>query len=249
MVLTDLTEHKRNQEIVSELERGRRMSDIGQLAATIAHEIRNPLAAISLAAYNLKRKNKNPLLGSHLETINKKVLEGNDIINNLLSFTRIKSVSYEAISICAVMKDCITSVSSKYIHWKAALKESLECGKDDIIEADLTQFKMLVSNILDNAYQALSDETGTVSVAVRKSNDKEWELAISDTGTGIDKKDMKKIFEPFYTTKSKGTGLGLAVCHEIVDRHHGKIDIQSIKGKGTKFIITLPVSQTLTLGA
>jgi signal transduction histidine kinase len=138
-------------------------------------------------------------------------------------------------------------VSAKYADWKVKLIKCVACKPRDIIEADLTQFKMLFSNLLDNAYQALNEKTGTITVSVQKCENTVWKISISDTGIGIDEDEMEKIFEPFYTTKSKGTGLGLAVCKEIAERHNGQIVVQSTKGKGATFTVTLPITQQYPL--
>jgi signal transduction histidine kinase len=99
--------NRRTKELLKahiELDRARRMSDIGRLSATVAHEIRNPLAAIKTAAYNIQRKANNPLLDKHLATINKKVIESDHIIKNLLSFTRIKTVEIEKLNVCETLR-------------------------------------------------------------------------------------------------------------------------------------------------
>jgi PAS domain S-box-containing protein len=236
--------NKRTRELLkahAELEHTKRMSDIGRLSATVAHELRNPLSAIRAAAYNIEKKAKNPLLASHLKTINNKVLESDQIIQNLLSFSRVKAVTKECLNISAIIRDCIETVSEKYAGWEVKLKEKVNCREDDIIEADQYQFKMLLCNILDNAYQALPDKKGTVGITVRKHKNELWEISVSDSGTGIDKQDMEKLFEPFYTTKSRGTGLGLPVCREIVGMHQGNIGVKSAKGKGSTFTVTLPI--------
>jgi signal transduction histidine kinase len=223
-----------------ELERAQRMADMGRLASTIAHELRNPLAAIRLAMHNIQRKSQNPIIDKHIETVNAKTLESESIIENLLSFTRVKSMNFERLDICALLKDCVATIAPKHANENIKLIQNLECKPDDFIEADATQFKILINNILDNAYQSLPDKSGTITLAVKRFNGS-WKISIADTGTGIDEHDIKKIFEPFYTTKSKGTGLGLAVSHEIVEKHSGTIEVNSIKGKGTTFTVTLPM--------
>ncbi|MGA2090651.1 MAG: PAS domain S-box protein [Endomicrobiales bacterium] len=223
-----------------ELERSKRMADIGRLSSTIAHELRNPLGVIGLAVHNIQRKSKNHLLDKHIETINKKILEGDQIIQNLLNFSRIKKLNIEKLDVCTLMRECIDTVTAKYANWHIELKQDLDCKEGDFIEADFTQFKILISNILDNAYQALHDKSGTITVIAKKQSNKMWKLSITDTGTGIDEQEKEKIFDPFYTTKSRGTGLGLAVCREIVEMHRGKIEVQSVKDKGTTFTVVLP---------
>jgi PAS domain S-box-containing protein len=227
----------------TELERSKRMADIGRLSSTIAHEMRNPLTAIRAAAYNIEKKAANAALARHLETINRKILEGDQIINNLLSFTRIKSVGFEQVGVRALLKDCIGTVSIKYAKEKIELKELMQCTRHDRIEADPTQLRMLFINVLDNAYQSFSGKTGMITVSVKKILDAAWEIAVTDTGEGIDPRELNRIFEPFYTTRARGTGLGLTVCKEIVDMHKGEIRAQSARGKGSTFTITLPQKQ------
>ncbi|MGA2090143.1 MAG: PAS domain S-box protein [Endomicrobiales bacterium] len=224
-----------------ELDRARRLADIGRLSSTIAHELRNPLAAIQLAMHNVQRKAQNTVIEKHLKTVSKKILESDQIIQNLLSFSRVKTSKIEKLDICELIRDCMDTVSIKYVNWNVELRKNVECTAGDFIEADYMQFKMLISNILDNAYQAMRDKKGVITVSVKKHDEYTWEISIADTGTGIDEHEIEKIFDPFYTTKSKGTGLGLAISREIVDMHRGKIEIQSNKGVGSTFIVTLPI--------
>ncbi|MGA2090145.1 MAG: ATP-binding protein [Endomicrobiales bacterium] len=263
-VCWDITEHKKAEEVLkrdretlekmvsektnellhsnAQLDRSRRMADVGRLSATIAHELRNPLAAIRAALYNVRRKAKNPALDKHFETINKKILESDQIIANLLGFTRIKTLNIEKLNMCELIKDCIVTVTAKYADWNVELRQNLDCKEGDFIEADVTQLKMLCGNILDNAYQSLHDKSGTITLTVQKPIRETWKISVTDTGIGMDEQEMKRIYEPFYTTKPKGTGLGLAVSREIVDIHCGKIEMQSTKGVGTTFTVTLPVT-------
>jgi PAS domain S-box-containing protein len=239
--------HERTGELLDahrQLERSRRMSDIGRFASTIAHELRNPLSAIRMAVYNIKRKSKDRTLVKHLEHIDKKVLESDDIIKNLLAFTRIKAVNPESVRIRDFIRDCVNTVVMKYAGWEVAIEVAFDCGEEDILEADCTQLKMLVSNIIDNAFQALPEKTGRIKIAVSFIRTGWCEIAVTDNGSGMDKEVLAKIFDPFYTTKSKGTGLGLAVCREIVELHKGKIEVLSTAGKGTTFTIILPRNTT-----
>jgi PAS domain S-box-containing protein len=237
---------ERTSELVNsriELERSRHLADIGMLASSIAHELRNPLGAIRMAAYNIKKKVRAPEIEGNLANINKKVSESDQIINNLLTFSKLKPPSYEVIRISEMLGDCINTIAAKYSGWKVTLKRSLACEEDAVIEADFTQLKMVISNILDNAYQALRDKAGTITVALKPGPDASWEISITDNGVGLDKDIQERIFEPFYTTKAKGTGLGLAVCKEIVDMHGGKIKVHGEKGQGATFSIILPAHQ------
>lgn len=236
------TEQKLKQ-IEKELEHNRRLSDIGTLAATVAHELRNPLGVIRTAAYNLKRKSQNPLMESHFYNIEKKILESDQIINNLLFYSRIRTPHYESVRIYDILKESITSTKSKFTKWDVLCSKKIESIKEDYIEADSLQMSELFNNILTNAFEAFPDKRGRISITARKAKDM-IEIIFSDNGPGIDSEDLKRIFEPFFTTKSKGTGLGLSVCYQIVNLHKGNIEVKSIKNKGTNCIITLPPAVT-----
>jgi PAS domain S-box-containing protein len=225
------------------LEDVQRLSDIGILAATIAHEIRNPLAAIKTAAYNIRRKSQTSILEHHIGTIDKKVDESDQIIKNLLSYSRIKMPNYEWVTVAALLEECIVSTGEKYSKWEVQIVRHIECGSGDIIEADPVHVKALFSNLLDNAYQAMPDKKGTVTVAAKIAGNT-FSVSFRDTGSGIDKADLARITEPFFTRKSRGTGLGLTVCSQIVHLHNGTIAFESEKNKGTCVTITLPLRKT-----
>jgi PAS domain S-box-containing protein len=263
----DITEQKRAEEIVKirkealerlvrdktrellaareELENSRRLSDIGVLAATIAHEIRNPLAAIKTATYNIRRKSPTPMLAGHLANIEKKVSESDQIIKNLLSYSRIKQPNYENVRLPEVLSDCISSVSDKYSRWNVSVTRDINVPPDTVIEADPVHLHVLFTNILDNAYQALPGNTGTITVRLASEGAQAYLLRFTDTGIGIPADDLKRILEPFFTRKSKGIGLGLTVCNQIITLHNGTLHIDSTPGKGTAITVRLPVKRSL----
>lgn len=219
----------------------RAKEQLGQLASTIAHELRNPLAAIKMAAFNIKRKAANPDLDKHIDNINKKVAESDQIIQNVLNFSRTKTPRFETLKLIELIKENLGTVSSKYSGGEVEVKESFTCPDDCLIEADAGQMAAVLSNILDNAYQALPEKKGSIEITVSLEGTTNCLIQIKDSGTGIAKEDLEKIFNPFYTTKAKGTGLGLTVCQELVTLHGGKLEIESVLGKGTTVKITLPV--------
>lgn len=221
-----------------ELEKAKRLSDIGTLAATVAHELRNPLAAINLAAANIKRKSANPELERHLVNIERKVVESNQIINNLLYYARIKMPHYETVNIHSIIMECIDTAEGQSKK-KVTVEDELLAIKDVLIEADALQIQELFSNILNNAYDAVLQQNGKIKIT---ANDEDGRIKIHfrDNGSGIDRNDLEKVFEPFFTTKAKGTGLGLSVCAQIVNLHSGTINIQSELEKGTIVSVSLP---------
>lgn len=225
------------------LERAKRLSDIGSLAATVAHELRNPLGVIRTAAYNIKRKARNPLLEGHLANIEKKILEADQIINNLLFYSRLKAPHIEKTRLFNILRDCIEAVKNKYTKCAITIAKSIGSIKDDFLEADPLQLVELFDNILGNAYDAFVESRGKIEVAARKDNLGNIIVQVKDYGIGMDNEQLKRIFEPFYTTKAKGTGLGLTVCKQIVTLHNGAIEIESEKGKGTTVAVTLPLKR------
>jgi len=229
-----------------ELDSAKRLSDIGTLAATIAHELRNPLSVIKTAAFNIKRKKeKNVPITSHLANIDKKISESDQIIKNLLSYSRIKVPRYENLSCLKLMHEAIENIEHKYSKWDAVILHSCACDKEDYIEADPIHMSELFSNILDNAYQSLERNKGTITAEGHYiKEDNKYTVIFTDNGIGIGEEILPKIFDPFFTTRSKGLGLGLTVCKQIVELHGGKIDLVSQKGKGASVIVELPIRRT-----
>jgi PAS domain S-box-containing protein len=232
---------KRSQELVTvqkELQHANRLADIGTLAATVAHELRNPLGVIQMATYNLRRKQKDIEMDKHLMNIEKKVWEGNQIINNLLSYSRIKIPKYERVNLLELLDECVINAQTRFEGHHVEVEKDYEtsCYAD----ADPNQMREVFLNILNNAYQAFPNDTGKIALHAYAPKGGLVFITIKDNGCGIERADLDKIFLPFFTKKSKGTGLGLAICSEMVNLHGGKIEVESEINKGTTFKITLP---------
>jgi PAS domain S-box-containing protein len=220
------------------IEKLARLSDIGVLAATVAHELRNPLAAIGMATCNIRRKAKEEeALKSHLRTIEKKIDESEKIISNLLFYSRLRPPQHEKINLSPFLEECIENAQKQ-------LKKEVEFVKDwdgvrnFLIEADPLQIKEVLSNLLYNAVDAVK-EKGIVKLKAIE-NQEGVEIIVADNGNGISKENLERVFEAFFTTKAKGTGLGLTVCRQVIDMHKGRIEIDSELGKGTSVAIYLP---------
>jgi len=220
------------------LEKSRRLSDIGMLSATVAHELRNPLAAMKLAAFNIKRKAKDSALASHLRTIEKKIMESDQIINNLLFFSRIRTPDMEPVDVSLVLGECL-EVNARQTEKRVAVKKDLTRIRGTMIEVDQLQLREVLQNILNNAYDAVPNEGGTIEIVATDEGDAIG-LRFTDNGSGIAAEDLAKVFDPFFTTKAKGTGLGLSVCRQMVDMHGGTISIASQPGDGTTVTVRLP---------
>ncbi|OGS17847.1 MAG: hypothetical protein A3J83_08605 [Elusimicrobia bacterium RIFOXYA2_FULL_40_6] len=238
---------KRTEELLKsyrEIEKMKRLSDLGELAATVAHELRNPLAAINLASYNLKKKTSNPELEKHFLTITKKIKESNEIINNLLSFSRVKAPIYDIVNIFDLLDENIENMAEQYASKNIIINKSFEELKNISVQADQIQLKSLFTNIINNACEACLDHAEGRKIEVIGSVEGDnLNIQFKDNGSGIDKENIEKVFNPFFSTKAKGTGLGLAVCNQITRLHNGKIAIESEKDSGTVVSITLPLKK------
>ncbi|MFH1644953.1 MAG: PAS domain-containing protein, partial [Candidatus Omnitrophota bacterium] len=221
----------------------RRLSDIGLLAATVAHEIRNPLAAIKAAIFNVKCKRKTTAIDKHIANVDKKIDEASQIVNNLLSYSRTKVPEYQNINIYNLIKNEAHLVKDMFPKASCSIVRSFEKLKDCVVEADPFQIAQVLKNIIINAIQATEDKKGIIKITGKRINKKMVEIVVKDNGIGIDSKDLKKTYSPFFTTKTKGTGLGLSVCKKIVDLHNGSIQILSKKGRGTEVILKVPIKR------
>ncbi len=238
---------KKTKELISvhkDLEGAKRLADIGTLAATIAHELRNPLGVIKTAVYNIKHKTKDKSIASHLNNIDKKIIESDIIIKNLLSYSKAMVPQYQATLICGLIAECIRNFKIRYNIYDVEVSMSCECKREDRVDADPVHMTSLFSNILDNAYQSFYGKRGMIEIKSCYSiKDNRFQISFKDNGPGISKSDLDKLFEPFFTTKAKGIGLGLTVCKQIVSLHSGRIDIISKKSQGTTVSVSLPISR------
>jgi len=224
--------------VQTELMESKRLSDIGALGAIVAHELRNPLAAIGMAAANIRRKANNPLLDSHLNNIEKKIYESDQIINNLLFYSKIKIPHREHTNIYSIVEECIGAAKRQFSK-VVLIKKRIGNLKNIFIEVDPLQIKEVFQNILNNAYDAIHDLKGVVEIEAQ-TDEEGIKINFKDSGVGIEREYLDKIFEPFFTTKAKGTGLGLSVCQQIVNLHGGTIYVESQISKGTTVTVSLP---------
>jgi len=247
----DITERKRTE---AELLRSEKLASIGQLAAGVAHEVNNPLAGILVYIKLLLKKYKQKKLQTEqteeqLKKIARETERCSIIIKNLLDFSRQTEVTLRPVDINKVIEATFSIVGHQISLENIRLKKNLmKCLP--LIQGDFDQIQQALMNIVLNAAQAMlngGDLAVTTSVANRvkicDSIKDAIRIDISDTGVGIPKENLKKLFTPFFTTKEtgKGVGLGLSVVHGIIERHHGKIEIESNPGAGTTFSIYLGI--------
>ena len=228
---SDLTEVKRLQE---QMELKERLTALGEMSAGIAHELRNPMAVIS-GYVNLLSKKVDPASQAIIRDITSEINGMNRIIGDLLTFARPASLSRVNVQIKEFIEGCLVNVLQAR---SADAKISTVLALDDVeVQLDEGLMRQAFSNLFQNAVEAMPDG-GTLTIKARGG--KNLTVAIADTGTGIPQDTIKKIFLPFFTTKDKGVGLGLALAHKIVLSHGGRLEVESKEGKGTEFTVIIP---------
>jgi signal transduction histidine kinase len=228
------------REAQGQLIRSERLAAIGQLAGGVGHELRNPLGAIKNAAYYIKGKlakselaEKEPRVLEFLDIVDDEINTSNKIINDLLGFSRLGK---PAVTPTLVKKVVEEAVARAPIPENIELTTNLDSDSTEIA-VDAGQIQQVLINVITNAVQAMP-EGGKLTISTRERK-RFLELDVTDTGSGITNETKGKIFEPLFTTKAKGIGLGLAVSKSIIDRHGGQIEAKSTEGKGTTFTIKL----------
>ncbi len=232
---------ERSQDLIDshmQLERAKRLSDIGTLAATVAHELRNPLAAMSMSTAIIKRDPSKDMVERQLKNVEKMIWESNQIIDNLLSYSRLRSPRYEICELHAILMECLEIHKQQHTKKKILFKTHLD-PEANMTMADPIQMREVFNNLLNNASDAVPAVEGQIEIQVHDVGD-DIEIIIGDNGPGIDVKIVDKVFDPFFSTKTKGTGLGLSVCKQIVNMHDGEIEMRSKPALGTSVIVRLP---------
>lgn len=229
------------REAQEQLVRSERLAAIGQLAGGVGHELRNPLGAIKNAVYYVKGKvtkselaQKEPRVMEFLEITDDEINAANKIISDLLGFSRVGKPAVSPTEVKKLVEDALPRV---LIPENIELVKKLDADLAEI-EVDSDQIQQVLVNIITNAVQVMP-EGGKLTIGAREKGEF-LEIEIADTGGGIPQEVRDKIFEPLFTTKAKGIGLGLAVCKSIIDRHGGQIEVKSGVGEGTSFNIKLP---------
>ena len=231
----DVTELRNLRERVIHAER---MAALGELAARVAHEIRNPLISIGGFARRLDKKLTGDIQ-EYAKIIVNEVSRLENILKEILGFVKSSRVNKSSVNINDLMSnvvDFITPVMDEKEN--KIIKEFSGAPVKALIDPD--RIKEAILNIVSNAAQAT--DCGTIRIRTGVE-DNEAIIELTDTGCGIKEEDLKNIFNPFFTTKPQGTGLGLAVTHKIIQEHNGKIKVESIWGGGTAFRIYLPLEE------
>jgi PAS domain S-box-containing protein len=237
--LVDLSDLRSMEERIRQLDR---LAALGRFASSVAHELRNPLTGIAAGVEYLSRGF--PAGDERLESIGfilREVVRLNSIIQDLFSATRPRTLTLAPVALAELTERAVRSLAPAAEQGNVAVVLDSPSGWPRAL-ADADQMLQVLLNLIQNAIQA-TPPGGTVTIRARRAGSADHplvEIEVIDTGTGIDAEHRSHIFEPFYTTRPKGTGLGLFVAHGIVQRHGGTIEVESGPGSGTRFRIALP---------
>ncbi|MEK6777214.1 MAG: ATP-binding protein [bacterium] len=240
VLIRDLTEI---QALKEHIRRQDRLAAMGELSAGIAHEIRNPLGIIKGAAGILKRDSLSqaPRFDELCSVILEEVDRLNDVISDFLEFARPRPPQFKPQTINKLISGTIQMAALQIEKNRICIHENLAPDLP-LVMADEHQMHQMFLNLILNAIQAM-DQGDSLEIATRYLPEvNQIEIIFEDTGIGIPEGDLNKVFNPFFTTKEQGTGLGLSVVSKIIENHQGKIFLSSEAGKGTRFTIHLPVA-------
>jgi len=240
-------------EIERRLEKAERLSALGHLAAGVAHEIRNPLNAISMASQRLKREyvpaddEKSREFHTLAGVIRDEIRRLNGIIEEFLTFSKSRRLELHEYPVTDVLQKIVNLMREEAAS-KGITMETRFSDSPAIIPMDVDKLQQAFLNFIKNAMESISGE-GSIVIAVEPSGKDRISVKISDTGCGMTSEEVERIFNPEYTTKEKGLGLGLPLAHEIVRGHGGEIRVFSGPGSGTTFEIILPSEKVNDRGA
>src|SRR5512138_1683247 len=233
-----------------QLVRTEKLTSLGKLSASIAHEINNPLAGIlTFAKLIVRTLEQGPpdeasrkVLVKHLLLVERETERCSAIVRNLLDFARERPLAVKELNVNGVIDEAVQLLGNQVQIQNVTLEKRL--GAVPLVEADFGQLRQACVNVIMNACEAMS-RGGKLAIDSGVIEGGKWvEVAFQDNGPGIPPDHLTKIFDPFFTTKEKGTGLGLSVVYGIVERHGGRIELTTDVGKGTRVAIRLPPKGT-----
>ncbi len=218
-----------------------KLASLGQLAAGVAHELNNPLGTITLFSNMLKKDlAQNEKWEKDINLIIQETERAAKIVKDLLSFSRETKLKPGLVNINSLIEEAVSLLAKRSIFRNVQVKQMLGSSIPSTF-ADPDLLKQVFFNIILNGAQAM-EGSGVMTVRSQpKNGGRNIEIQIEDTGKGITEEHLPRLFDPFFTTKEKGTGLGLALVYGIVSKHKGTIDVESQLGKGTTFLINLPI--------
>jgi signal transduction histidine kinase len=239
---TNIDELKKMDAEVRELKSMEKFTATGRVARTIAHEVRNPLTNISLAAEQLQEMNiQNNESSMLLDMISRNGTRINQLISDLLNATKVIELNIRKVSINKILDETLEMAADRIDLGQVKVKKNYAARVCEVA-VDEEKIKLAFLNIIVNAIEAMEKNKGALTLRTKNASDK-CIIEIEDNGSGMDEDTLQKLFEPYFTNKSNGNGLGLTNCQNIIMSHRGKITVQSKVGKGSLFIVTLKIDE------
>ncbi|MBM7622241.1 two-component system, sporulation sensor kinase E [Bacillus tianshenii] len=237
-IFRNITEKR---EMEDQLRKSDTLTVVGELAAGIAHEIRNPMTALKGFIQLLQNSMEDGQYAMYFDVITSELKRIESIITEFLVLAKPQAISYQQKSVVKIMQETLDLLSAQAALENVQFASHYEDQLPDVY-CEPNQLKQVFINILKNAIEVMP-KGGTVTVNMKQLENRNMLISIKDEGLGIPGDKIKKLGEPFYTTKERGTGLGLMVSYKIVEEHNGTIEVESELGKGTTFHINLPITQ------
>lgn len=236
-----IEELKKMDAEVRELKSLEKFTATGRIARTIAHEVRNPLTNISLAAEQLQEISKTGDSSMLLELINRNAIRINQLVSDLLNATKAVELSIQKVNINTILDDSLAMAADRIGLGGVSVEKHYA---DDLcnVAVDEKKIKVAFLNIIVNAIESMEKDKGKLILRTKKDDDK-CIIDIEDNGSGMDEDTLQKLFEPYFTSKPKGNGLGLTNCQNIILSHRGKLEVKSKPRKGSVFTVILKTTE------
>jgi|GEM_PF-3343652 len=223
--------------IKKELMKAEKFNIVSQLAASVAHEIRNPMTTVRGFMQLLQRETLTNEQKSFIDISIQELDHAQDVINQYLSLAKPQTEEYEVFSLTDTMNESVDVMSTYAVMSSIEIKKNIEAGL--MIKGIKIEVKQVLLNLLKNAIEAVKED-GEITAEATLQNDGRIMIVIQDNGVGMPPDQLKVLGRPYYSTKEKGTGLGLTVCYQLVKRMKGEVVVESERGVGTTFRIFLP---------
>jgi len=238
-IIHDMTMRKKSEH---DLMIAEKLAFVGKIARTLAHEVRNPLTNISLSVEQLEEYVAEENYRIYFDIIKRNGKRINDLVTELLENSKPMELNKSAMPLESILQNTVDLARDRANLKNIKLVTDFKLSNENVI-ADESKLTIALLNIIINAIESVQKNTGIIKIASSCGNAKCF-ISIEDNGCGIDKEHITKIFDPYFTSKPNGMGLGLSATQNIIHTHKGRIDIESEPGKGTKFQIELDMAQT-----
>lgn len=240
-LITTISDVTKNNLLKCQLEQNYTLHAVGQMAASIAHEIRNPMTSL-LGFTALLKAQATAENTAYLDVIEGELHRIEDILGEMLLLSKPKQRKFESIDVTTIIHDIINIMTPHALMYNCTLHFHNSANIPCMIDVDIASIKQVFINLLKNAMEAMNNG-GNIMIELFANQENYIELCITDQGTGIPEGQILKLFELFETTKENGTGLGLPYVKEIMTEHHGKIEVESKLGEGTSFTLFFPIAK------